>query len=59
MTEQWEPTVGQCLVCGGRGAWWSGPRRDTCIRCKGTGWDPCRHKAWYKETIAPLQKSKP
>lgn len=37
-----EPTQGQCLVCGGRGGWWSGEFREQCSRCEQTGWDPRR-----------------
>lgn len=38
-----------CLVCGGRGGWWSYPPgteyladgfREMCTRCGGTGWEP-------------------
>lgn len=44
---------GQCLVCGGRGGWWSMEHRETCSRCAGTGWDPDRAKPWFpKEAIA-------
>ncbi len=54
---RWEPTVGQCLTCGGRGGWWTGPEvRTTCPRCHGDGWDPARHTDWFQATIAPLQK---
>jgi DnaJ-class molecular chaperone len=42
-----EPTQGQCLVCGGRGGWWSDAFREACSRCDGTGWDPARAKPWF------------
>lgn len=30
----------RCLVCGGRGGWWSGEFRETCSHYDGTGWEP-------------------
>ncbi len=30
----------ECLVCGGRGGWWSGEFREQCKHCKQTGWEP-------------------
>jgi DnaJ-class molecular chaperone len=29
----------RCLICGGRGGWWSGEFRETCTGCKGSGWE--------------------
>lgn len=52
----WEPTPGQCLLCGGRGGWWSVSFRETCTRCGGDGWDPARDRPWFVELIAPLQQ---
>ena len=43
--EWYEP--GQCLVCGGRGGWWTGGERTTCGRCDGDGWDPARNRQWF------------
>lgn len=59
MTEQWEPTPGQCLTCGGRGGWWTDEARTTCPRRKGNGWDPDRDAAWYRTNVAPLQSADP
>ena len=53
----WEPTVGQCLLCGGRGGWWTVDTRTVCTRCDGDGWDPARDTAWFKATVAPLQST--
>ncbi len=45
MDDLYEP--GQCLVCGGRGGWWTGTSRETCSRCSGDGWDPARSEPWF------------
>lgn len=50
-----EPIPGQCVLCGGRGGWWSSVHRETCTRCDGDGWDPARDEPWFLELIAPLQ----
>lgn len=41
------PMQGQCLLCGGRGGWWSGEFREQCPRCRQTGWDPRRDDPWF------------
>lgn len=56
MTDDVQPTPGQCLCCGGRGGWWSGEFRETCSRCAGTGWDPDRDEPWFVKSIAPMQE---
>lgn len=50
--DEWPTEIGQCLVCGGRGA---APGIPICTRCKGTGEDPARHEGWYIELCAPEQ----
>lgn len=52
---EWEPQPGQCLLCGGRGGWWSSEHRETCTRCDGTGWDPSRSEPWFQQLITPIQ----
>jgi DnaJ-class molecular chaperone len=52
----WQPTVGQCLCCGGRGGWWIGVKdRATCPRCAGSGWDPAQNEPWFLIVVAQLQ----
>lgn len=49
-------TLGQCLVCGGRGGY-PGPADTTqlCPRCEGTGRDPDRGSDWYMDLCLPIQ----
>lgn len=59
MDDQWEPTPGQCLTCGGRAGWWTGDVRTPCRRCQGGGWDPARTEAWFRQFVAPAQQPDP
>jgi hypothetical protein len=48
------PTPIRCLVCGGRGGWWSGEFREQCQRCKQTGWEP-DPQPWLVALVGDLQ----
>jgi hypothetical protein len=55
-SSEWLITLGQCLVCGGRGGW-AGPGAGTtlCPRCGGSGRDPDRASDWYMDVVLPVQ----
>lgn len=52
----WLTTLGQCLVCGGRGGYPTiGGSITLCPRCDGCGRDPQRASDWYVDLILPIQ----
>lgn len=58
LISEWLVSLGQCLVCGGRGGYpGMGARVVLCQRCQGTGKDPDRGLGWYADVVLPVQAS--
>lgn len=40
MSPDQAPNARPCILCGGRGGWWTLDVREPCSRCSQTGWEP-------------------